>query len=148
MRAESAWRVVIDTNVWISAFLVKTGAPAELVRLVLAHGEPVFSAATLAELDARLWRPKFDRYLDMDERQRLLRDLNSLACWITVPPAIAARTYCRDVDDDKMIHAALAAQATLLVTGDDDLLCLHPLGDLNILTPRAALEQLRNRRGQ
>ncbi len=148
MRAESAWRVVIDTNVWISAFLVKTGAPAELVRLVLADGEPVFSAATIAELDARLWRPKFDRYLDMEERQRLLRDLNSLACWITVPPAISAQAFCRDADDDKMIHAALAAQATLLVTGDDDLLCLHPLGDLNILTPRAALEKFKDQRGQ
>lgn len=148
MRAESAWRVVIDTNVWISAFLVNTGAPAELVRLVLAHGQPVFSAATLAELDARLWRPKFDRYLDIDERRRLLRDLNSLACWITVPPPIAAQTFCRDADDDKMIHAALAAQATLLVTGDDDLLCLHPLGKLNILTPRAALARFKDQRGQ
>ena len=148
MRAEPAKRVVIDTNVWISAFLMKTGAPAGLVRQVLAHGEPVFSPATFAELDARIWRPKFDRYLDMDERKQLLHDANSLACWVTVPPAIAARTFCRDADDDKMIHAALAAQATLLVTGDDDLLCLHPLGGLNILTPREALEKLKRQPGQ
>lgn len=148
MRAEPAKRVVIDTNVWISAFLVKTGAPAELVRRVLAHGEPVFSPATFAELEARTWRPKFDRYLDMDERKQLLRDANSLAYWVSVSPAIAARHFCRDADDDEMIHAALAAQATLLVTGDDDLLRLHPPGDLNILTPRAALEKLERQRSQ
>jgi putative PIN family toxin of toxin-antitoxin system len=148
MKAESAWPVVIDTNVWISAFLMKTGAPADLVRLVLAQGQPVFSAVTFDELDARLWRPKFDRYLDIDQRKQLLRDANSLACWIIVPPTIAAQTFCRDADDDKMIHAALAAKATLLVTGDDDLLCLHPLGDLDILTPRVALEKFKGRRGQ
>lgn len=142
MRAESAWRVVVDTNVWISAFLSRTGTPAIFVRRLLAHGEPVFSASTFAELDARLWRAKFDRYLSMDERKLLLHDVDALACWVTVPPGIAAKTFCRDADDDKFIHAALAAKATLLVTGDEDLLCLHPLGGLRILTPRKALDEI------
>lgn len=142
MRAEPAWRVVIDTNVWISAFLSKTGAPAVLVRQVLARGEPVFSAATFAELDARLWRPKFDRYLNMEQRKLLLHDVDALAHWVSVPPIIAAQVFCRDADDDKFIHAALAAGVSLLVTGDEDLLCLHPLGELRILTPRAALDEI------
>lgn len=142
MRAEPAWRVVIDTNVWISAFLSKTGAPAVFVRQVLACGEPVFSAATFAELDARLWRPKFDRYLNMDQRKLLLHDVDALAHWVSVPPTIAAQAFCRDADDDKFIHTALAAKVNLLVTGDEDLLCLHPLGELRILTPRAALDEI------
>lgn len=140
MRAEAARRVVIDTNAWISAFLVGTGTPAALVRQVIMHGQPVFSPATFAELKERLWRPKFDRYLGMDERKRLLHDADAVAHWVTVPPAVMAQTFSRDADDDKFIHAALAAGATLLVTGDNDLLCLNHLGTLNILTPRAALE--------
>lgn len=142
MKAEPGTGVVIDTNVWISAFLIGTGAPAEFVRHVIAHGRPVFSQPTFAELQARLWLPKFDRYLGMDDRRKLLRDANALAFWVEVPPAIAERTFCRDPDDDKFIHAALAAEATLLVTGDDDLLSLHPLGELRILSPRAALDEL------
>lgn len=142
MSAESAWRVVIDTNVWISAFLIKTGTPAVFVRQALAYGQPVFSTATFAELNARLWRPKFDRYLSMDERKLLLHDVDSLAYWIAVPPTIAATTFCRDADDDKF-RAALAAKATLLVTGDEDLLCLHPQGELRILTPRVALDEVK-----
>lgn len=140
MRAETARRVVIDTNVWISAFLLKSSIPAELVRQVLAQGQPVFSPATFAELNERLWRPKFDRYLNMEDRKQLLHDADAVAHWVAVTPAIGAQAFSRDADDDKFIHAALAAGATLLVTGDDDLLCLNPPGDLRILTPRAALE--------
>ncbi len=53
-------QVVIDTNVWLSAALSLTGAPAQVVRRVLASGVPVFSDATFAELQARIGKPKFD----------------------------------------------------------------------------------------
>ncbi len=140
MKAEPGKGVVIDTNVWISAFLMKTGAPAAVVRQVIAHGRPVFSAQTFAELESRLWLPKFDRYLGMDDRKRLLQDTNALAHWVEVPPAIAAQKFCRDADDDKFIHAALAAEAPWLVTGDQDLLQVPVVSRLRILAPAAALK--------
>jgi putative PIN family toxin of toxin-antitoxin system len=60
MKAEpQSRRVVIDTNVWLSAALSANGAPARVVRRVLAHGIPVFSEATFAELNTRIWKPKF-----------------------------------------------------------------------------------------
>lgn len=141
MRVESVGPVVLDTNVWISAFLTKTGASAALVRHLLAHAQPVFSPATFDQLKTRLWRPKFDRYLSMDDRKLLLHDLDAVAHRVDPPKEIVVQPSCRDADDDKFIHAALAAGAALLVSGDDDLLCLHPLGDLRILTPRAALAE-------
>jgi len=138
MKAEPDRRVVIDTNVWLSAFLMKTGAPAVVVRHVVALGQAVFSAQTFAELESRLWLPKFDRYLPMEERRRLLGDVNALAYWVDVPAKIASRKFCRDADDDKFIHAALAAEAPWLVTGDRDLLEAPPVPGLRILTPAAA----------
>ncbi|MCA9907538.1 MAG: putative toxin-antitoxin system toxin component, PIN family [Anaerolineae bacterium] len=146
MRVESpqhvaARRVVIDTNVWISAALSKTGAPARLVRHVLDHGLPVFSSATFAELEARLWRPKFDRYLSMELRQRILHDLNAAAYWVEIPSGVASQTYCRDADDDKFIHTALTAQAPWLVTGDQDLLQTPSVSGLHILAPAEALQR-------
>ncbi|MBI3370322.1 MAG: putative toxin-antitoxin system toxin component, PIN family [Betaproteobacteria bacterium] len=140
MRAEPGARVVIDTNVWISAFLKKSGTPASLVRQVVARGRPVFSSPTFAELEARLWKPKFDRYLGMDDRTALLNDASALSHWVEVPPEIAAQAFCRDADDDKFIHAALAAKAPWLVTGDQDLLDLPPLPHLRILSPADALQ--------
>lgn len=132
-------RVVIDTNVWISGWLSTQGAPAQLTRHGVRHGEPVFSHATFAELQDRLWRPKFDRYLSIELRQRLLHLVDAIAHWVDVPTELAAQRHCRDADDDKFIHAAHAAEARWLVTGDDDLLVLRKVGDTRIVNPRAAL---------
>lgn len=132
-------RVVIDTNVWISAFLVASGAPGLLVRHVIARGQPVFTEETYQELEQRLWLPKFDKYLSIEDRRNLLVDLNGLAHWVEVPSATAVRRYSRDLTDDKFVHAALAAQATWLITGDLDLLEMDPVAGLTIVAPAAAL---------
>lgn len=134
-------RVVIDTNVWISAALSKAGAPTQVVRRVLELGVPVFSAATFAELEARLWKPKFDRYLSMESRGAILHDANAVAHWVNISEAIAAQRYCRDADDDKFIHTALAAAAPWLVTGDQDLLLIPAGLGVRILAPAEALQR-------
>jgi len=106
---------------------------------VLEHILPVVSPTTFAELETRLWKPKFDRYLSMEHRQRILHDLNAAAHWVDVPAEITAQTFCRDADDDKFIQAALAAQAPWLVTGDQDLLDVPALPGLRILSPADAI---------
>lgn len=133
-------RVVVDTNVWISAFLSAKGTPARLVQRVLSRGQAVFSIATFAELDSRLWKPKFDRYLSIEVRHQLLHDLNGAAHWTDVPPDLAARTFSRDTSDDAFIHAALAAGAQWLVSGDEDLLTASAPEGLRILSPADALD--------
>jgi putative PIN family toxin of toxin-antitoxin system len=134
--------VVIDTNVWISGLLTTTGAPAQLARRVIRQGRPVFTSDTFAELKDRLWRPKFDRYVTMEIRKQLLHDIDTVAHWVGVPQEVAGQTFCRDSDDDKFIHAALAAKAPWLVTGDKDLLVLAEgllAKGLRIVSPADAL---------
>jgi putative PIN family toxin of toxin-antitoxin system len=133
---------VVDTNVLLSAALSPNGVPSRLVDRLLEAAKLVFSAATFAELEARIWSPKFDRYLPIERRRELLHLFPAAAVWVDIPPDLALRTFSRDPKDDAFIHAALAAGALRLVTGDDDLLCLHPLDALNILTPRQALDEL------
>jgi uncharacterized protein len=135
----TATRVVVDTNVWLSAALSTSGAPAQVLRRILQHGVPVFSQATFDELELRLWKPKFDRYLSMDVRRAFLRDASATAHWVEIPENIAAVARCRDVDDDKFVHTALAASAPWLVTGDQDLLVLQNVLSVQIITPAAAL---------
>ncbi len=123
-------RVVIDTKVWLSAALSPVGAPSQVVRRVLASGVPVFSDATFAELETRIWKPKFDRYLSMEARQGILHDARALAHWVDIPADMAVQRYSRDGDDDKFIHTALMGSALWLVTGDQDLLVIE--GDLGV----------------
>ena len=78
-------RVVIDTNVWISGLLTKAGMPAQLTRQVVKYGQPVFTPDTFAELRQRLWLPKFDRYVTMENRKQLLHDIDAVAYWVDVP---------------------------------------------------------------
>ena len=117
-------RIVIDTNVLISAALSPNGAPAQLLQQVLTEHLLVFSSETFAELESRLRKPKFDRYINLDERKILLHDLSASAVWVAIAPELVAKTYSRDADDDMFVHAALAAEADLLITGDQDLLVL------------------------
>jgi len=132
-------RVVIDTNVWLSAALSPAGAPSQVVRRVLASGVPVFSDATFAELEARIWKPKFDRYLSMEARQGILHDARALGHWVGIPPDIATLRFSRDADDDKFIHTALAGTALWLVTGDQDLLVIEADVGMRIVAPAQAL---------
>lgn len=132
-------RVVVDTNVWIRAALSPTGRPAQAVRRVLAEGIPVLSEHTYAELENRLWRSKFDPYFPREVRGRLLRDLRAAAYWVEIAQDLAERTYCRDCDDDAFVHAAEAAAAAWLITGDADLLAVEAPPGLQILTPAAFL---------
>ena len=75
----------------------------------------------------------------MDQRTRILHDLKATAMWVDAFTDIAAVAHSRNSDDDKFIHAALAANARWLVTGDQDLLSLKPLPNLQIVTPADAL---------
>jgi uncharacterized protein len=140
-------RVVVDTNVWISAALSADGASAQVVNKVLSEGIPVFSDATFEELELRLWKPKFDRYLSLEVRRAILHDAKAVAEWVKPPPVITSKAHSRDPDDDKFIHAALAASAPWLVTGDQDLLVLasgikSTDSTLHIVSPVMALKLL------
>ena len=130
-------RAVLDTNVILSAALVAGSVPARVTQWALTHTLLLFSPATFAELETRIWRPKFDRYLSMEARRSILRDLDAVAEWVT-PLDGAFPAFSRDADDDKFVHLALAGRAQWLVSGDADLLTIAPPPGLTVLTPAQA----------
>lgn len=133
-------RVVLDTNVLISAALLPRSVPAHLLRQVLLQSRLVFSQATFTELETRLWKPKFDRYLSLDTRRSLLTDLSAVAEW--VEPKSTAR-HSRDADDDAFIHAAIDGGAVWLVSGDDDLLVLGRVQEVEMIRPAEAVGRIK-----
>ncbi|MEZ5673106.1 MAG: putative toxin-antitoxin system toxin component, PIN family [Thiotrichaceae bacterium] len=135
-------RVVVDTNVLLSAALLPNSKPAILVDWLLINPCLVFSKNTFSELEKRIWKPKFDRYLTNERRIKILELLNATAYWYEIPPEISQLKFSRDPKDDPFIHLALTAQCQRLISGDEDLLCLNPLGELQIINPNAALIEL------
>jgi putative PIN family toxin of toxin-antitoxin system len=125
-------RLVVDTNVLISRLLSPHSLAARAVDLAIAEGRLLVSEATLSELARVLARPKFDRYVDIQDRQEFIRYLSSLVEVVTILRRFQA---CRDPRDDMFLDVAVNGQASAIVTGDTDLLALDPFMEIQIVTP-------------
>lgn len=133
-------RLVVDTNVLISAALSSGSAPALLFdHLKRARAVLVFSDPTMTELASRLMRAKFDRYIDRDNRLRFLAEINAVAEFVGIT---GTPMGCRDRSDDPFLETALTGDCELIVSGDQDLLSLHPWRGIRILNPAQASEVL------
>jgi uncharacterized protein len=130
--AERRW--VLDTNTLISRALLPGGTAARAVDRALALGVPLVSDETLAELAEVLSRPRFDRYVSIDDRLRFLQLLLGVVRRVPITHRVSA---CRDPKDDKFLHVALNGNAEAIVTGDRDLLVLDPFHGVRILSPTA-----------
>ena len=91
----------------------------------------------IAELDDVLRRPRLDRYVHEDDRIRFLVALIREGALTAVTETVAE---CRDPKDDMYLELALSGRARCVVSGDKDLLSLHPFRGIPILTPRQFLE--------
>ena len=129
MRVE---RVVLDTNVLISAVLSPLGKPFACLDWVLDNASLIVSRELLEELETRLARPKFSKYVDDARRRAFVADLGLSTVQVELSGAV---TVCRDPDDNKLLELAVAGRADCLVTGDQDLLVLDPFQGIPVLTP-------------
>ena len=130
-------RIVVDTNVFVSATLLPLSAPRQAIDKALDQGVLLFSEATMTELANVLFRRKLDHYVSREDRQHLLRQLGSTAEFV---PIVHSIRECRDSNDDKFLEVALNGEAGLIVTGDADLLKLHPWREIAILSPAKYLK--------
>jgi uncharacterized protein len=126
-------RVVLDTNVVLSALLFRSGRVSwigdawKAKRLV-----PLVSKETLVELLRVLAYPKFK--LTPSEQQTVLEAFLPYAETVQVhnPPSLPK---CRDPHDQKFLILAKQGQADFLVTGDTDLLAIEQFKVCPIVTP-------------
>jgi len=131
-------RAVLDPNVVVSAVLLPHSVPRQAFDRVPEHGKVLISAATVAELNDVLRRPRFDKYLREEERTEFLATLVREAELVDVTDVV---TDCRDPQDNKFLELAVSGKATHILSGDDDLLALHPFRGIAILAPHAFIAQ-------
>lgn len=131
-------RIIVDTNVFISAIILPLSIPRQAVDRALDRGVLLFSQATMSELADVLFRPRLDRFGGREDRQRFLSQIGSTAEFV---PIIHVVRECRDPKDDKFLEVALNGTADVIITGDADLLALHPWREIEIVTPAAYIER-------
>jgi len=124
-------RYVFDTNVIISAVLFENSKPAQAFRYALANGKVLLSFDLLEELNEVLGRDKFNRYLTSEERKKFLEAFIDQAILVDVTENFQE---CRDPKDNKILELALNGKANYIISGDRDLLILHPFRDVCVIT--------------
>jgi putative PIN family toxin of toxin-antitoxin system len=123
---------VIDTNCLISANLIPGSVNRQAYDKVRRLGVPIYSKSTLAEFIDTFVRPKFDKYISTESRIEAIDTFEKKGQLIEVSVIITA---CRDPKDNKFLELAVEAGAACIITGDKDLLVLHPFRNIPILSP-------------
>ena len=130
-------KIVLDTNVIIAAFAAR-GLCADLFELCLADHAIVTSVYILDEVEDKLLNKL---HLPVSRAADIRRYLENVAS-VVVPLEVTVE-LCRDPDDLPIIGTALAAEAPVLVTGDDDLLSLVSVAGVRIVSPRRFWEMMK-----
>ncbi len=130
-------RIVLDSNVILSAALFKHSIPRQALDKALREDCVLMSAAAIAELQDLFGRSKkFDKYLSLSARTTFLNDLLESVKIIEIVETIRV---CRDPKDNKFLELAINGKADYIITGDQDLLVLNPFQMIRILTPQEFL---------
>jgi len=128
-------RVVLDTNVYISA-LMFGGLPGSLLDLAFLRAFTlIISPALLDELDEKL-RAKFE--MTREDAAFLRARLENLA--LVVKPEDLLSVIAEDPDDNRVLECAVKGEAEVIVSGDRHLLKLVEYHGIAIVTVRQFLE--------
>lgn len=130
-------RIIIDTNLWISFLITKDYTKLDEI-LFTKKAILIFSQELLDEFLEVTKRPKFRRFFSTEDIETLLETIEEYAIFIEVKSIV---TICRDPKDNFLLALAKDGKATILLSGDKDLVTLGKFGKTNILTMSDFLEK-------
>jgi len=110
-------RILVDTNILISAILFPRSRVAEALLYVTQHHDIVLCDCNISELREVLNRKKPDKLPDAEV---LLAEMS----YELVPAAYHAEKLIRDVKDQPILNAAIISNVDIILTGDKDFLCM------------------------
>ena len=135
-------RVVLDANVYVSALIRPQGPPGQIIMRFLENAfEIVLSPAIVEETVRAFAYPRVRKYIHAAVDPELwFEDVILLAQFVAGDYELAGVSV--DADDDKCFAAAVEGSATMIVTGDPDLLTVKEFQGIRVVTPRAFLDLL------
>ena len=122
-------KLVLDTNVLIAGF-ISHGTCNELIEHCAINHKVVLSQFILVEFREKLIHKFGFATLEAESAASLLESRFEI-----VMPLKLAEPICRDADDDQVIGTALAGSCECIVTGDKDLLDLHRIKQVHMISP-------------
>lgn len=132
-------RVILDTNLLVSRILTPDSVTASAVRMIIDHCHLLVSQATMDEFALILTRIQGKGYIKQDEALLLIHAYKEIVEWVPIIERVQA---CRDPKDDKFLELAVNGEAEYIITGDKDLLVLHPFKNIKILSTKEFIETL------
>ncbi|MDY6877084.1 MAG: putative toxin-antitoxin system toxin component, PIN family [Chloroflexota bacterium] len=135
-------RAVVDTNILVRAVIKPSGTVGPVL-LRLRHGgyTLLYAQSLLEEPIDVLNRPRIrDKYHLTDQDMLAVVSLILLRGEAVIPQERIMT--CRDPKDDQFLEVAVSGRADVIVSGDQDLLVLHPFAGIPILPPATFLQML------
>ena len=133
-------KVVLDTNVLVSA-LIKAGKPRELLlEIVRGDAQLILSRGILEELAEVTADDKIGRYVEEEDIAKFLRIVSGTAKIVSIKSRFKA--VKNDPSDDLFLRTAYDGGADYIVSGDKHLLSLKEFKGIKILTVNEALDLL------
>ena len=135
-------RVVLDANVYVSALIRPQGPPGQIItRFMESSFEIVLSPAIVEETVRAFAYPKVRTYSQAGVDPAIwFEDVSLLAQFVAGDYELEG--VSDDADDDKYFAAAVEGSATMIVTGDPDLLTVKEFQGIRIVTPRVFMDLL------
>ncbi len=131
-------RIVADTNIYISA-LNFGGLPEQVLEMARRGSVQLFvSGEILREITGVLQRKFRWPASRIEQASRTIRAFATV-----VEPAERISVIARDESDNRVLECAVAARASLIVTGDSHLLDLRSFREIRVVTARAVVEAVR-----
>lgn len=125
-------RVVLDTNVLVSALLVSRSLPAQVLSQFREESwELIVSGTILEEYGRVLHRPRF--HLSISLVEAVLNEIEKRS--LKVIPSQRWNAVPEDPSDNEFLDVAVEADADFVVSGDQHLLDLRIFRGIPILTP-------------
>lgn len=122
---------IFDTNTLLSALLNDESTPGIALKKARENGTLIISSEITSEYFNVFTRPKFEKYLSLEIRMAFIENVISNAVAVIPTETVSV---CRDPKDNKFLELAITANASCIISGDQDLLVLHPFNGIPILS--------------
>ncbi len=123
-------RIVLDTNIFVSAILKANSVPAAAIQQVCTSHTLLTSLATQREIRRVLAKPYFKVATD----EEALLNLDQILANSELVQVLTSISACRDPMDNKFLELAFDGKANLIITGDNDLLSMGSYEGILIMT--------------
>jgi len=123
---------VLDTNVLISAIIDIESSSATALLKARNQGSLLVSHEIAKEYLSVFYRKKFDKWISFENRINFIENIIENSVFVDITRHVSV---CRDIKDDMFLSLAVSAQANCIISGDKDLLTLHPFEGISILSP-------------